>query len=467
LKKTALIILLLFSANVTIYAETIVKGGIEKNESWIPKLSPYIIENTITVEKNGFLTIYPGTEVKFKEGAKLVVKGALYAKGDPKNPVRFLPYDGESFYDGIIFQSRYKNTIEFCIMIRGAITSEGTPLIMSNNYILNSTGVLLKVYADALITGNYFYNNTYGVYTEGKNAKFRISGNTFNRNRFAVYLKEMMKDGAQITGNNFFENKVSITNYTPDAVSAKDNFWGAVEEAGIGRQIFDKKNNSKVGDVIYKPFAKAKLKVYEPPDPFISLVKIYLSLKRPDEEPARVSFGAGANGLYILSPVWLNNEFDMGYGMRAEFTYNITGAFKAGVEAELLAGTGTNSLYDFNFSLTQFIATFYGYMGYKKNIFFVPYVKAGMGVGLISAEWKSKTGLPLPELGGKPSNKYNGINYSVFGGLGAELFITRYMSVKAEALYNCTTDKNGAIMFPLLNITGCFYFDTPIYLNQK
>jgi hypothetical protein len=64
LKKTALIILLLFSANVTIYAETIVKGGIEKNESWIPKLSPYIIENTITVEKNGFLTIYPGTEVK-------------------------------------------------------------------------------------------------------------------------------------------------------------------------------------------------------------------------------------------------------------------------------------------------------------------------------------------------------------------------------------------------------------------
>jgi parallel beta-helix repeat protein len=338
---------------------------------------------------------------------------------------------------------------------------------MSNNYILNSTGVILKVFADAVLTGNYFYNNTYGVYAEGKNAKFTLTGNTFNRNRFAVYLKELQKDGAVISGNNFFENKVSVTNYTPDEVKAKDNYWGTDDEARIGRQIFEKKNNQRVGEVIHKPFAKAKLKVYEPPDSFISLVKLYLNLKRPDEQPARVSFGAGGDYFYLLAPAWLKDEFDMGYGMRAEFTFNITGAFKGGIEAELYTAAGAGGLYDFNFSMNQFLATFYGYMGYKKNIIFIPYVKAGMGVSLISAEWKSKTGAPLPELGGKSSNKYNEINYGIFGGLGAELFIARYLSLKLEALYSCTTSKRGAVMFPAANLSACYYFDTPFFLNVK
>jgi len=468
LKRIILLAMALTVACSVAFAEVNVSGSIEKNENWIPKLAPYIIDGTVTVSEKGFLTIYPGTEVKFKEGAKLVVKGALYAKGDRMNPVRFLPFDGESFYDGIILQSKYKNTMEFCIMIRGAIVSVGTPLIMNNSYILNSTGILLKVYADALLTDNYFYNNTYGVYAEGKNAKFTLKGNTFNRNRFAVYFKEMMKDGGIITGNNFFENKVSVTNYTPDTVQVKDNYWGAVDDDSIGRLIFDRKNNPRVGDVIYKPYAKAKIKVIEPPDSFISLVKIYLNLKRPDEETMKVSFAAGADYLYLFAPAWAKNEFDFGKGMRAEFGFSINGPFKAGVEAEVLYGEkAAGGSYDFNFSLTQFLATFYYYIGYKPNVYFVPYVKAGMGVGLISGDWKSVLGLPLPELDNKPSRKYNEINYAIFGGVGLEYFITKFFSLKADIQYNCTTSKKGAIMFPMAGVTACFYFDTPMYIDEK
>jgi parallel beta-helix repeat protein len=465
LKRTALVIFLLGAVYAGIFAETNVPAAIDKNENWIPKLSPYIIDGTVIVGEKCFLTIFPGTEIKFKEGAKLVVKGALYAKGDRLNPVRILPFDGESFYEGIVLQSRYKNTMEYCIMIRGSVISEGTPFTMNNCYILNSTGILLKVYADAALTDNYFYNNTYGVYVEGKNAKFSITGNTFNRNRFAIYLKEMMKDGAVISGNNFFENKVSLTNYTPDAVHAKDNYWGAAEDEGISRLIFDRKNNPKVGDVIYRPFAKGKIKVAEPPDSFMSLVKIYLNLKRPDEEVMKVSFAAGADFLYMLAPAWAAKEFDIGKGMRAEFGFSINGPFKGSVGAEVLYGSGSRNGYDFNFSLTQFLAAGYYYLGYKPNLYFVPYLKAGMGVGLISGDWKSET--PVPEWNNEKSKKYNELNYAIFAGVGAEYFVTKFFSLKADIQYNCTTGKTGAIMFPMAGVTACFYFDTPMYIDRK
>ena len=81
------------------YAETIVEGIVEKTENWNPKNSPYVISGTVTVEKKGFLTLYPGTTVRFKEGAQLLVKGVLYSKGTPQNPVRFIPDDGTSFYE--------------------------------------------------------------------------------------------------------------------------------------------------------------------------------------------------------------------------------------------------------------------------------------------------------------------------------------------------------------------------------
>jgi hypothetical protein len=90
-----------------------------------------------------------------------------------------------------------------------------------------------------------------------------------------------------------------------------------------------------------------------------------------------------------------------------------------------------------------------------------------MGVGLISGDWKSVLGLPLPELDNKPSRKYNEINYAIFGGVGLEYFITKFFSLKADIQYNCTTSKKGAIMFPMAGVTACFYFDTPMYIDEK
>jgi opacity protein-like surface antigen len=466
-KKFFLILVLSILIFSALYAETNVPVTIEKADNWVPKLSPYIINDTVTIEKTGFITIYPGTEIRFKEGAKLIVKGALYAKGDPKNPVRFLPDNGESFYEGIDFQSKYQNTIEFSIMIRGTIKDEGTPLNLSNCYILNSTGVELGHFASGVIKNNYFYNDTYGVYIDGKRVSAEISGNTFNRNKFAVYIKELTQGTAVIKKNNFFGCNINVTNYTPENIDAKDNYWDLPDEAKIGAFIFDKRTNPKVGDVIFKPFSKVKLALFEPPDAFISLVKIYLQLKRPDEEPSKVGFGAGGAYLIPMGPARISKETSYGTGLKAEFVFNLTGAFLLGVEADMLSAANKDkSIYDYNLSMSDFFLNFYAYMGYKQNVFFIPYAKLGPGIGLISEQYKAKNA--MPDWGGQTSLKYNDVSFEVQGGLGCELFIIKFFSLKAEALYNTTLRHNmGGITFPIFSLTGSVYFDTPFYYNEK
>lgn len=402
----------------SLYAETNVPSTIEKADNWVPKLSPYIISGTVTIENTGVVTIYPGTVVRFKEGAKLIVNGAMYAKGDPQNPVRFIPDDGESFYDGIVFQSKYQNTVEFSIMIRGAISDEGTPLNVSNCYILNSTGVELRHFASAMIKDNYFYNDTYGVYIEGKQVKAEISGNTFNRERFAVYIKELTQGTAVIRKNNFFGCRINVTNYTPDNIDVKDNYWGLTDGAKIAALIFDKRTNPKVGDVVFVPFSKDKLGLFEPPAEFVSLVRIYLQLKRPDEQPARVGFGAGGDFMLPMGPARISKEASFGAGLKAEFVYNLTGAFLLGIEADQLSASnnGKNG-YDYNLNMSDFFANFYAYMGYKKGVFLLPYAKLGPGIGLISEQYKANQA--MPEWGGQTSLKYNEVSFAVQGGSGA------------------------------------------------
>lgn len=440
-------------------AETYAPAVITKNESWIPKYSPYIVEGTVTVEKTGFLTIYPGTVVKFKEGARIFVKGALYSKGDPKNPVRMIPFDNTSFYDGLVFESRYRNTVEFTILIRGAITSKGSNVSITNNYILNSTGIELFHFSTALIKDNYFYNNTYGVYIEGKEVKYTIGQNTFNNGRFAIYVKDTPKAEGVILKNNFFKNVVNLTNYSPADIECKDNYWGYSEEAGIQKFIYDKRNNEKAGKAVYAPFAKAPYQLWEPTDAFISLVKIYLNLKRPDEEPARVSFGGGVVGLMPLAPDYLNAESNFGLGLNAEFTSNITGAFLWGLQLQNIGlENRRGDIYQYNISVANILANGIGYIGWKRGVFFIPYIKLGLGAAIVSEQYKYDDGT---------TKKFNNICFTAAGGAGLEWFIVKFGSLKLEAMFNAALNGRGTILYPVAGLTGNLYFDTPFYVNDK
>lgn len=459
MKKILFLLLIIGVFFPVLIAETYAPSAITKKEVWVSKKSPYIVDGTVTVEKTGLLTIYPGTVVKFMAGSKIYVKGALYSKGDPKNPVRMIPYDNVSFYDGLVFESRYQSSVEFTILIRGAITSKGSSVNIANNYILNSTGIELFHFSKALIKNNYFYNNTYGVYIEGKEIQYAVEQNTFNTGRYAVYIKDVSKANGIITKNNFFKNVVNITNYSAADIECKDNYWGYNEEAGIQKYIYDKRNNEKTGKAVYEPFAKVPFVLWEPTDAFISLVKIYLNLRRPDEEPTKISIGGGVIGLMPLAPSYLKKESIFGLGVNAEFTSNITGVFLWGLQLENL---GLEKKYTegylYDMTVSNILFNGIGYIGYKKNFFLIPYLKIGAGVSIVSEQYRYDSGI---------TGKLNNICFTAAAGAGIEWFLTRFFSIKLGADFNATLKNNGAILYPVVGLTGNIYFETPFYVNDR
>lgn len=462
LKKVFIIIILIIIRN-QIYSETFISGKIETTENWIQKFSPYIIEEMAIIEKKGFVTIHPGTEVKFKKGAKLLVNGTLYVKGDINNPVRFIPFDNESFYEGIYFYSAYKSLIEFLIMIRGAITVEATSVVLNNNCILNSTGVILKDFSETIIKNNYFMNNTYGIHIEGCNIKYNIFENSFSNNRHSIYIiKNNEKDGI-IKKNNFLNNVNNITNYSFMQVNCKDNYWGTNEEKNILKTIIDKKINPKTGEVIYKPYLKEKYDINFPPASYVSLIKTYFNKKKPEEDTYRFSFGGGFSSFFPFAPEYLNNENNFGLGYFATFTFNPFGPIMLGVETNFFGMENKDRTdYQFNFNLSEFLLNIYGYFGYKKDVYFLPFVRLGNGVALVSEAYKSE----YPIFDGKNTYKDNEICYSLSGGAGIEWFFLSFLSFKLEGLYHHIFYQKGNISFPDIRISANIYFNTPVFLNR-
>ncbi len=462
MKKFVFLFVLIFTNNF-IFSETYISGQIDRTENWTPEFSPYIIDELVIIEKKGFITIHPGTEVKFKKGAKLLVCGTLYARGNTDNPVRFIPVDGESFYEGVYFDSAYKSIIEFSIMMRGAITVNATRVELNNNYILNSTGIILKSFSDVVIKNNYFLNNTYGIHIEGNSINLNIFENTFSNNRYGIYIMKYYGKNEIIKRNNFIDNKNNITNFSIEQVNCRDNFWGTNDEKKIAKTIIDKRINPKIGEVIYKPYSKDKFKLIEPPPSYISLVKTYLNKKKPQEDVYRFSFGGGISSFFPVTPDTLNNENNIGTGYFATFTFNSFGPIMLGIETNFFGMDNKNkTIYNYNLSLSEFLLNVYGYFGYNKNIVFVPYARLGNGICLLSETYFSKDMI----FDGKNTLKYNEICYCLAGGIGVEWFFLKFLSFKLETLYHYIFYSKGNISFPDIKIFGNIYFNTPFILNR-
>ena len=436
-------------------AETSVPSVIETAVNWTQKESPYIVDGTVTIAKKGFVTINPGTVVRFKKDAMIHVKGALYSKGSPENPVRLIPDDGESFYEGIKFETSYKNLVEYTLLIRGALITEGSEVTITNNYILNATGVLLFHFSKTLIKDNYFYGNTYGIYAEGEKVFYSASGNTFDRNRFAVYIKKSEKEA--VNNNNFFNNTVNVTNYSRRQIDCRNNFWGDQREPAVKAGIYDKSNNSKVGAVIYTPFSAVKFKLHQPSQGFISLAKHYVNLKRPDEEITNFGVGAGMMFVMPFSPDIIKNLADYSLGVSAEFTIRLNNSFQLGLLGNAWSVSGEDEEgTQIKFDMASMLMNAYWYMGYAPNVYFVPFARLGCGAAILSTQYKMEN----------DTKKSNELSFTSSAGLGVEWFALKFFSIKAEASYFYTMSEAGAVSGLGASAAGFVYFNIPFMLNN-
>ena len=88
-------------------ARASLEGPIAADTTWTKAASPLVLTGVATVQAGATLTIEPGVAVQFVLGARLVVEGALVARGTAEAPIRFTSaaeksptaFDGE----GILF----------------------------------------------------------------------------------------------------------------------------------------------------------------------------------------------------------------------------------------------------------------------------------------------------------------------------------------------------------------------------
>ncbi|MDZ7317001.1 MAG: right-handed parallel beta-helix repeat-containing protein, partial [candidate division KSB1 bacterium] len=83
--------------------------------------SPHLALGSVTIEPNAILTLEPGTEVRFAEGADLIVRGKLEANGTAEAPVAFRGIGGGK-WGAVCFDQASSGSTLSHTLIQGATT---------------------------------------------------------------------------------------------------------------------------------------------------------------------------------------------------------------------------------------------------------------------------------------------------------------------------------------------------------
>jgi len=173
---------------------------------WTRSRSPYIVTGPNTVRSDNVLTIEPGVDVLFQEGAFLQVEGSVQAVGTETDSIRFLKRTAPS-WGGIRITGRDSSTFAYVrvsdashdgngggISLRGNVRLYLSHSVVSNNVTmrdgggiyLSATGLLgtrsPRLTMDyCLVAGNYAARDGGAIYSKGAYVRLvncSIAGNT-------------------------------------------------------------------------------------------------------------------------------------------------------------------------------------------------------------------------------------------------------------------------------------------------
>jgi parallel beta-helix repeat protein len=261
---------------------TRVKGLIQENVTWFAGASPYIIEDSVTVEARATLTIEPGTAIR-SLGGGVVVSGKLVAQGDPKNMTVFEPAAPGGEWKGILFQGTQneESSVQYA-KISGAqagITClSSSPLILGNDLSKNRVGLRVQEsFSKPRVQGNVISANTAGVEILGGAAPVLEENEIQGNQKDGVLVREsnpslqknrilnngevgvrLFSSSARLTQNNIHDNgKFEVFNDRERdlPVEALENWWGTKEGFRLSGKIYGRVDYQRVLDA---PFPQGK-----------------------------------------------------------------------------------------------------------------------------------------------------------------------------------------------------------------
>jgi len=261
---------------------TRVKGLIQGDVAWFAGASPYILEDSVTVEARATLTIEPGTAIR-SLGGGLVVSGKLVAQGDPKNRIVFEPATLGGEWKGVLFQGTQneESSVQFAKITgaqAGITCLSSSPLILGNDLSKNRVGLRVQEsFSKPRVQGNVISANTAGVEILGGAAPVLEENEIQGNQKDGVLIREsnpflqknrilsngeagvrLFSSSARLTQNNIHDNgKFEVFNDRERdlPVDALENWWGAKDGFRIAGKIYGRVEYQRVLDA---PFPQGK-----------------------------------------------------------------------------------------------------------------------------------------------------------------------------------------------------------------
>lgn len=242
-----------------------------ENETWDPEKT-YIVQGTVEVPQNITLNIPPGTTVKFRRDALLIVRGILKI-GTPldQDPVTRLvhltsdnvgPAPGD--WNGILFD----HTHDLESFVRGAVIAYATvaldiqtasPTVAACVFRQNETAIALDG-SDGRVQHNDILDNHIGISTIGRQTRPRIERNSITKNETGIFCENVQ---SIIQNNNLNTNIFALRLNVKFDLRVTSNWWGSSDTLEIANVIVDGADpvltTKQIGTVYYEPFADARI----------------------------------------------------------------------------------------------------------------------------------------------------------------------------------------------------------------
>jgi hypothetical protein len=148
MKKNVLVFQFMLLIAAYSSAQTNLPAVLQCNETLVASGSPYIVENSITIQSGCSLTVDPGVEIKMAENTHLIVKGKVDFLGTALQPI--VIHAKDTTWGNIFLDTAQKSTFNYVIIENAR---------KSVNDIIQEPGAIYGYYSMLEVKNCHFKNN--------------------------------------------------------------------------------------------------------------------------------------------------------------------------------------------------------------------------------------------------------------------------------------------------------------------
>ncbi|MBF0612223.1 MAG: DUF799 family lipoprotein [Magnetococcales bacterium] len=225
------------SATPVVAGPTVVKEDVQEDTIWRRGASPYLVEQSVIVERGVHWQVEPGVEIILSPQVGITVKGRMTLVGSKEEPVVMR---GKNWQGILVDQSQKDNRIAHLVMSDsqlGLVINDAKVTMESLRLKGNGTGITITEGSKAVLKNSVISHNQ-GVGISLAGASATLLANTISHNgSFGLVIKRGMPE---IRENHFENNQyfdLVAINEGGSPLNLSDNGWGGCDPFHVWERI--------------------------------------------------------------------------------------------------------------------------------------------------------------------------------------------------------------------------------------